>query len=132
MIQRLTPTAPPLVQVAPNKFVQLALDFTPPETVLCDFEPVPGQPGYYKLVPRSWEQLVRVDEDLCEKLGLGRETHTMRRLIRSKFVDGSRVSPKIYNVNLSAFFRHMQRCAEDPDFWENPEVREQYKENNNY
>jgi hypothetical protein len=107
-----------MVEVAPNKFLQLDLAFQPPATVFCDVVPIAGQPGAYNLVPRSWERLERVTADLCEKMGLGRETLTLRRLIRTGFVDGSPVAPKVYNVNIVSFFNHMKRCAENPDFWQ--------------
>ena len=112
----LPPPKPKMAEVAPNKWVQLDLDYAPPEIVLADV--VPTEDGKFKLVPRSWERLERVTSDLCVRLGLGPDTLTLRRLIRAGFVDGARISPKLYNVNIAAFFRHMNRCAKDPGFWE--------------
>ena len=115
-----------MVEVAPNRFVQLDLKFEVPEKVLCDVVPIQGTPGAYRLVPNSWEKLERVNWELCLKLGLGNDTTTLRRLIRSGFVDGARVSPQVYTVNLASYFNHLKRCSDDPDFWENPKVRDEY------
>lgn len=126
-----------LVQLAPKRFVQLELKIEgkAPETVFCDLEEAQGHPGYYRLVPRSLEYLVRVTPELVEKLGLeysrrpnggGNGCTTLKRLIRAGFVDGARVSPQVYTVNLASYFQHLKRCAEDPDFWENPKVRKVY------
>lgn len=105
-----------MAEVSPGVFVQLDLGFKPAEVVICDVVEAGG--GLFKLVPRTWEKLVRVDSDLCERLGLGTGTGIMRRLIRSGFVDGGRTAPKAYTVNLSSYFRHLTRCSEDPDFWQ--------------
>jgi hypothetical protein len=119
---------PHMVEVAPNRFVQMNIDLEMPGTAFCDVVPVQGAPGTFRLVPRSWEKLERVNRELCQKLGLGGDTTTLRRLIRTGFVDGARVTPAIYTVNLAAYFSHLKRCAEDPDFWDNPKVRAQIRE----
>jgi hypothetical protein len=124
MINRLD--KPKLVEVAPNRFVQMDLAFEAPEMVFCDVVPIPGHPGHFKLEPRSWERLVRLTPELTDKLGLGHDNTTLRRLIRAGFVDGARVSPQVYSVNLASYFQHVKRCAEDPNFWENPKVRAEY------
>jgi hypothetical protein len=99
-----------------------------PEMVFCDVVPIDGSPGHYKLVPRSLEKLVRVSPELIEKLGLGssRDQTTLKRLIRAGFVDGGRVSPQVYTVNLASYFQHLKRCSENPDFWDDPKVRAEY------
>jgi len=108
---------PRMAEISPGVYVQLDLKFMPSDVVFCDL--VETGPGTFKLSPRTWERLVRVDSDLCERLGLGAGTQIMRRLIRSGFVDGGRTAPKAYTVNLSSYFRHLARCSEDPDFWAN-------------
>ncbi len=115
----------PMVEVAPNRWVQQELGFSVPETIFCDV--VPAGEGKWKLVPRTWEQWERVTGELCLKLGLGERTDTLRRLIRSNFVDGARVSPDLYTVNLASYFAHLKRCAENPDFWNDEEVLEVYR-----
>jgi hypothetical protein len=137
MIQRTSSLAngrhpPRMVEVGPGQFapapVQGELPFGVPETVFCDVVELP-QGGVYKLVPRSWEQLERVTVELCARLGLGRQTRTLRRLIRGGFVDGGRVSPEVYTVNLASYFQHLKRCAEDPDYWERRDVLDQFRAN---
>lgn len=128
MIRQLNPAqAQParIVEIAPNKFVQLDLNLPPPEMVLCDVVPIPGHAGHFKLSPRSWERLVRVTPELLDRLGVDRMT--LLRLIRSGFVDGARVVPRAYVVNLVSFFAHMKKCAENPDYWENPRILSEYK-----
>jgi hypothetical protein len=117
---------PGMVEVAPNRYVQMDLSFELPETVFCDL--VEAGDGKYKLVPRTWERLERVTGELCRQLGLGTRTDTLRRLIRASFVDGGRPSPDLYTVNLASYFAHLKRCAEDPGFWENPKVLAEYRE----
>ena len=139
------PKPPPMVQVAPRQFVQmdlLKIEGRAPEMIFCDLEPVQGRPEYYRSVPRTLEHFVRLTPELVEKLGLldprsGRNRgigcgvpsglNTLKRLIRAGFVDGARVAPMVYTVNLASYFQHLKRCAEDPDFWENPKVREEYR-----
>lgn len=127
MIQRIHPGRPEgMVEVAPNRYVQLDLNYTPPETVFCDVVPVPGEPGKFTLKPRTWEKMVRVTAELSLQLGLESRTDTLRRLIRSGFVDGARVSPRTYTLNVASYFAHFKRCAEDPDFWTKPQVLKEY------
>lgn len=118
------PDGSPMVEIAPNTYVQMELSFTLPEMVLCDV--VPAGEGRFKLVPRTWEHFERVTSDLCRKLGMGERTDTLRRLIRGGFVAGARVAPQAYTVNLSSYWKHYERCAEDPDYWSNPKVRAEY------
>jgi hypothetical protein len=115
----------PVIEVAPNRFVQMDLSFKLPETVFADV--VPAGNGVYKLVPRTWERFERVTGELCRKLGLGDRTDTLRRLIRAGFVDGGRVSPDLYTVNLASYFAHLKRCSEDPAYWDNPKVLDEYR-----
>jgi hypothetical protein len=114
-----------MAEVAPGRFVQLDFNFERAEIVLCDT--VDNGDGTVRLVPRSWEKWEKVTDDLCQKLGLGRSTDTLRRLIRGGFVDGGRVSPYLYVVNLAAYFAHLKRCSEDPDYWNNPKVLAEYR-----
>lgn len=122
---KIGPAPKPPVEVAPNRFVQMDLRFELPEMVLADV--VDDGNGGIKLVPRTWERYERVTGELCKKLGLGDRTDTLRRLIRGNFVAGARVSPDLYTVNLASYFQHYDRCAEDPDYWNNPKVLEEYR-----
>ncbi len=116
----------PMIEVAPNRYVQREFDFQPAEMVLCDVVAIDNDAGTYKLVPRSWERYERVTPDLCRKLGLGDRTDTLRRLIRAGFVAGSRVGPQTYSVNLASYWQHYERCAENIDYWDDPKIRTAY------
>jgi hypothetical protein len=119
-------SSPKMVEVAPHRFVQLEMNFKPAEIVLCDV--VEQADGSFKLVPRTFESLVRVSNELSQKLGLGKTTDTLRRLIRGGFVDGARTAPGVYTVNLASYFAHFKKCAENPDYWANPKVLAVYRE----
>jgi hypothetical protein len=122
-----TPKPVKMTEAAPNRWVQqdLAISEPPAEVVFCDV--VASGDGTCRLVPRSWEKLVRLTPQLSLQLGLGRSTLTLRRLIQSGFVDGARVAPFVYTLNLSSYFSHLKRCAENLDFWNDPKVRDQYR-----
>jgi len=103
-----------LVEVAPGMFAHSMAK--PPKIVLCDVEPS-DTPGLCKVVPRQYERMEKVTDELLETLG-GISRDTMARLIHGGFVEGIRVAPRIYLLNLHSWFNHLRRCAEQPDFWE--------------
>jgi hypothetical protein len=115
---------PRLVEIAPSRFARVNGNFTPEEMVMCDV--VPNGDGSYRLVPRTWERYERVTSALCRKLGLGERTDTLRRLIRGGFVAGARVAPSVYTINLTSYWKHYERCAEDADYWATAKVRAEY------
>jgi hypothetical protein len=115
-----------MTQVSPNRWVQLDLAFTPPEMVLADV--IDGGDGTRRVIPRSWEHLVPVTKDLSILLGLGGDTQTLRRLIRAGFVEGGRVAPRKYTVNIESYYAHLTRCGEEPDFWEDSKRLKAYRE----
>ena len=115
-----TLSTPRMIQVAPNKFAPRQLDFKfePPTSLWCD--PVPNGDGTFSLQPRSWEHYLPVTSELCQKLGMGTRTDTLRRLINGGFVLGSHITPRIYVVNVVSYWEHFTRCGEDPDYWTDP------------
>jgi len=103
-----------MAEISPGVYVQLDLKFMPSDVVFCDL--VETGPGTFKLSPRTWERLVRVDSDLCERSAWGR-TQIMRRLIRSASSTEAH-GAQAYTVNF-LLFSPPGRCSEDPDFWAN-------------
>jgi len=119
---------PRMVEIAPNRFVRTdhGRKDDLPEVLLSDLVDLGN--GTFKLVPRSWEKLAHLTPELSELLGMSRNTRPLRHLIRAKFVDGARTAPGCYSINVGSFFRHMKRCAENADFWEDPRVMRQYRD----
>lgn len=82
---------------------------------------IPAAPGEYRPVARIKNATVRVTSVLTEKLGLGSDTSTLRRLIRGGFVEGWHMAPRVYVVDLQSLQAHMERvrkCADEgTDFW---------------
>lgn len=115
-----------MIQIAPGKFRPHSPDEIPPEVVITDV--IQDNDGTYHLAPRDWEHMTRVTSKLCQLMGLGKSSMTLRRLINSGFVDGARIAPQFYLVNLTSWTNHVKRCAEDPFFWDEPKRRKAYRE----
>lgn len=73
--------------------------------------------GSYKPVVRIHAKMIRLTEDLPDKLGLGIGYQTMLRLMRAGFVEYEQPAPRTYLVNLQSYYDHVRRCKEDPEFW---------------
>jgi hypothetical protein len=79
------------------------------------FEWVDNRNGSFTPQIRVKEAWLRVSE--AEKLPLGLSAEVMFKLIKGGFVIGSAPAPHSTIVNISDLLRHIEECAEDPDYW---------------
>jgi len=114
-----------LVEVAPGRFTLAPAGRRDPEVALCHV--IPLGDGEYKLMPEcvTW---ARVTGALLKSMGLSSQWLTLYRLARAGFIELVRVAPHTYLLNLDSWFGHLQRCAEDEEFWEKGSAnREEYR-----
>lgn len=71
--------------------------------------------GTFSPVIRVKEAWLRVSE--AEKLPLGVSAEVMFKLIKGGFVIGSAPAPHSTIINVSDLLRHIEECAEDPNYW---------------
>lgn len=79
--------------------------------------------GTFTPVVRVKEAWLRVSE--AEKLPLGVSAEVMFKLIKGGFVIGSAPAPHSTIINISDLLRHIEECAEDPEYW-TKERRDRY------
>ncbi|WP_395737432.1 hypothetical protein [Prosthecobacter sp.] len=89
------------------------------------FDWADNRDGSFTPVVRVKEAWLRVSE--AEKLPLGVSAEVMFKLIKGGFVIGSAPAPHSTIINISDLLRHIEECAEDPDFW-TTERRKRYAE----
>jgi len=89
------------------------------------FEWRDNRDGSFSPQIRVKEAWLRVSE--AEKLPLGVSAEVMFKLIKGGFVIGSAPAPHSTIINISDLLRHIEDCAEDPNFW-NSERRKRYAE----
>ncbi len=87
------------------------------------FEWVDNRDGSFTPQIRVKEAWLRVSE--AEKLPLGVSAEVMFKLIKGGFVIGSAPAPHSTIINITDLLEHIERCAEDPGFW-NAERRDLY------
>lgn len=104
-----------MVEISPGRYSLAPAGRRDPDVVMC--RATPAGDGSWKLMPENvtW---ARVDSALLESIGLGRQFHTFMRLVRAGFIEVVPIAPHTSLLNLDSWFNHLQRCAEDPEFWE--------------
>lgn len=109
------------IEVAPGKTI---VDLPPQEVkrvAVATLLPT-GDPSTYKAVAKVHDVNMRLTAELLKTLGIGSRTDTMRRLIKAGFVDGCRVAPTCYLVNIESYFAHVaavKKAAEEGrEFWD--------------
>ncbi|PTY03910.1 hypothetical protein DB346_02940 [Verrucomicrobia bacterium LW23] len=108
-----------LSECAPGKFVQVGHGQAP-KIIICDV--VGNNDGTCRMVPRNFEKFQSLTDELLEAMGnVSRET--LMRLIMGGFIEGIKVSPRVWLINLQSWFNHLDRCAADPEFWNDKRVR---------
>lgn len=112
------------VEVVPGKRVVGLSDAAAPRVAIADWLPVGD--GSYKPIARIHTKLVRLTEEMPEKLGLGIGYRSLLRLMQAGFVDFEQPAPRTYLVNLQSYFDHVKKCKADPEFWERPENLKRY------
>jgi len=124
--------APDMVRVAPGRHAWVPAEKARREVarhVLCRWSRQPD--GTYAPVPLPY-RLVRMTPELTAMLGFvsgGRAVRadTLLRLSNAGFIDCVRVSPGCWMLDLDSWFRHLQECMEDPEYWdEGGEARRRY------
>jgi hypothetical protein len=75
-----------------------------------------NQDGTFDTSLLTWGEMRRLTTDLPAKLGLDISYNTLKRLVFSGFVAGSRPAPNTILIDLGSLATHMEACA-DPDFW---------------
>ena len=118
-------TRPAMIRIAPNLYAPDPACPKVPEFSIGKFVEVTA--GRYEFRP-VLENFVRVNQDVLQKLGIGRQWHTLVRLSRAGFVELIKVAPGCYLINLDSYYNHVRRCAEaGPEFWDKPGHLEQYR-----
>lgn len=114
-VERPGEPAAKMVEVAPGRFSLAPAGRRAPDVVLC--RALPAENGTWRLCPENvtW---ARVNSELLTSIGMGRHFLTLYRLARGGFVEMVRIAPHTYLLNLDSWFNHLQRCAENPEFWE--------------
>ncbi len=104
-----------MVELAPGRYTLAPAGRRAPDVVLCRASPAGD--GTWRLLPEciSW---ARVNSELLKSLGLGAQFLTLYRLSRAGFIEMVRISPHTYLLSLDSWFNHLQRCAENTEFWD--------------
>lgn len=116
-------TAARMVQVAPGRYVPTKEGDAPDFTFARWSKKANGE---YELLPEA-TRLVRLTGELIRQLGFAGRADTLFRLGRAGFIEVVKVSPQAAMINLDSWFNHVRRCAEDPEFWETEENRDEYR-----
>ena len=112
---------PDMVRIAPGRHAWVpANGGEPPALALCRW--TPDGEGAFRPVPVGG-RWARLDEGLARLLGFrsgaaSRKYETLYRLARAGFIDMVKVSPACWLLDLDSWHRHLVRCIEDPDLWE--------------
>lgn len=108
------------VRVAPEKNAWVPRENVKPGgMVMCRW--VKGSDGYHRPMPVGG-RFVRLCPSVAAELGfrhLDRRVRyeTIMRLWRADMIDMIQCSPKCFFLDLDSWFRHLARCAENPDMW---------------
>lgn len=89
---------------------------------------IPQGDNTYRPVARIHERWIRVSKENVRQLGLGLSVTTIYRLIRGGFIRGRQVSPGQWQVDLLSYELHARAVEDDPEFWDDPERRQRYRE----
>jgi len=109
-------TKPIMVQIAPYKYVPFDQNKTTvPEVSLCRWQP--NTDGTYFPLPFE-ERMIRLDKKLLKCLGLAGQYRTIRRLGQMGCIEIVQIAPRVILLNLSSWFNHLRRCAENPFLWD--------------
>lgn len=105
-----------VIKVAPDAATRKVVDAPQaliPKIGIVDW--LPAGDGTYNPVLRLHAQHIRVSiaAVVCDVHHL-----ILRRLIRAGFVEGYQPSPCCCMINLHSYFDHLNRVAEDPEFWD--------------
>ena len=130
-----TATKPDMVRVAPvrHAWVQKDAAVPPAKYVVCRW--VKQNEETYAPVPVAG-RLVKVCPDLMALLGFntGRRSsryETLYRLANAGFIEMVRISPGCWLIDLDSWYRHLSRCMNEPEMWdEGAEDREHYLHTN--
>jgi hypothetical protein len=118
-------TSPVMVCVAPGLYRPLDASKPIPDITVSAW--VPDRSGFYRAVPVQ-DNFVRWDRRMADMLGFkGRNYATILRLGKAGFIELVKIAPFTQFINLTSFWNHIRRCAEDPEFWEHPANREAYR-----
>ena len=107
---------PAMVKISPGLYAPADPHVDVPETGVGMF--FPDGKGRYEFSPVQ-ERMVKMTEDLLERLGMKNRKQTMLRLSRAGFIEIVKPGPGIHLLNLDSWFNHLARVAEDPEeFWD--------------
>jgi hypothetical protein len=107
-------TRPTMTQIAPGKFVPHQTE-EPPEVSLCHWQA--NGDGTFSALPSS-ERWVRVNQKLMRLIGFDGQWCTVTRLARGGYLEIINIAPHCTMLNLTSWFGHLRRCAENPEFWD--------------
>lgn len=103
-----------LVEVAPGRYA--CRDGATPEYVMAEvFRRADGSLGLRLGVDCG--RFVKLTATVGELLGFAGQLHTIRRLGVAGFVRIVQPSPSVYLLDLDSWYAHIERTADDPDFW---------------
>ena len=108
-------TRPAMTLVAPGVYKPFDGSQPVPEVTVSAW--VQNADGTYRAIPLC-ERVVRLTARISGLLGFGRRYDTLLRLGRAGFVEIIPGTPRVHFINLTSWYNHLRRCAEDPRFWE--------------
>jgi hypothetical protein len=109
-------TRPVMVQVAPGRYSPTDPTKPIPNITLAAW--IRNEDGTYRPSPVQ-ENFVRINPRLIRMLGFEDRTFaTLRRLGNAGFIELIKAAPHCTLLNLTSWYNHLRRCAEDPEFWE--------------
>lgn len=124
-------TKPDMVRVAPDRhaWVPAQSGEQPAQFVLCRWSK--QRDGTHVPIPVAG-RLVRVGPDLLALMGFntGRRSsryETLYRLANAGFIEMVRISPGCWLLDLDSWYRHLSKCMEEPEMWDDgAEDRDHY------
>jgi hypothetical protein len=104
-----------MVEISPGRYTLAPAGRHAPDVVMC--RATPAGDGTWKLNPENvtW---ARIDAALLDAIGLGRQWDTLMRLHKAGFVEIAPIAPHTHLLNLDSWWNHIQRCVENPEFWD--------------
>ncbi len=111
---------PDMIQISPTRWVPSArMGGKVPKYSLCKW--MPEADGYSPAIRAC--NLQRITKDLLKALGFTPERESSRyetlfRLYNAGYISMVKISPRCWMLDIDSWYRHVERCIENPDMWE--------------
>lgn len=107
----------PITEVSPGEFIATVPRSELPLFAVAELSSDPGgRAGRMQARVKVWTAHVRITDHIGERIGVDISPKTLKRLVKTGFVRGSRPTPRMTVIDLSSLFDHLEAAAK-PGFW---------------